>query len=228
MPTAEAQTPPRRVKTAAIGPESINQKARLVTGYISTVDVDMVGDVVLPEGMDDTSYFASTRSVNLFHNQEAPVGVNRALSVRPGKGVYAVTYIGKHALGEDTLTMIEEGIIRAHSIEWDWRTLDEGPPTVDELKRYGPGCKNVFRKWTLTRYAFCPNPMNPYAVIDGVKSDDALREREAAWKAMEALFTAGRIHRSSAVAAGFPDSAARKVFRVTPIVPAPKVWRVTA
>lgn len=220
-------TDTRRCKTAPLGPESINQKARLVTGYISTIDPDMIGDVVLPEGMDETSYFASTRSVNLYHDPESPVGVNRALSIRPGKGVYAVTYIGKHALGEDTLTMIEEGIIRAHSIEWDPRTLEEGRPTKDELARYGAGCKNVFRRWTLTRYAFCPNPMNPYAVIDGVKSDDALREREATWKAMEALFTSGRIHRSSAVAAGFPDSAERKVFRVTPAI-APKVWKVGA
>ena len=189
------------------------RKERIVRGYITTTDVDMIGDVVLPEGMDDQTYFAGTRSVNLEHDPNKPVGTNRNLARLP-RGVYATTYIGRHALGEDVMTMIEDGVLRGHSIEWDPRTLESSPPTKEERAIYGEGCKRVFRRWVLTRYAFTAQPMNPHCLVDGVKSAAYIASMTPVWERMEELFTAGKIHRSSAVAAGFPDTPERKSWPV--------------
>lgn len=205
---------PSSWKSIPIGAEAIDPEQRLVSGFISTTDVDMIGDVVLPEGMDENSYFAGTRSVNLEHDPEAPVGTNRNLSKRY-KGVWATTYVGRHALGEDVLTMLREGVIRGMSIEWDPRSLESSPPTADEKRVYGPRCKRVFRRWTLTRYAFTAQPMNPYCLVDSVKSAAYLRDAEGIWARMEEMFTKGMIHRSSAVAAGFPDTPGRRAYPVT-------------
>jgi phage head maturation protease len=203
------------MKSIEFGPGAVSAEERLVRGFISTTDVDMIGDVVLPQGMDDDTYFKSTRAVTLYHDASKPVGSNRNLSAR-SKGVYAVTYISKTALGEDTLTMIREGVLRGMSIEWDPRTLESSPPTKEERAMW-PGCKRVFRKWTLTRYSFVPNPMNQYALVDGIKSapPEYIASMEPIWSRMEELFTGGIIHRSSAVAAGFPDAPSRKSYPTT-------------
>jgi len=232
MPT-EPVTLCRKTYALAAPTEAVNIDQRLVSGYISTTDVDMIGDVVLPEGMDDVTYFAGTRSVNLEHDPSKAVGTNRRLTVHPN-GVWATTYIGRHALGEDVFTMIREGVIRGMSIEWDPRSLASSAPTKAERERYGDGCKRVFRKWTLTRYAFTAQPMNPYCLVEGVKSAAYLTAMTPVWEQMESLFKAGKIHRSSAVAAGFPDTPARKTWAVAEpakkraIVTGELVWRKKA
>jgi HK97 family phage prohead protease len=203
------------MKSIEFGPGALEAEQRLVSGYISTIDVDMIGDVVLPGGMDDDTYFKSTRSVNLYHDPSKPIGTNRRLVTRD-RGVWATTYISKTPLGEDTLTMVKEGVIRGMSIEWDPRSLVSRPPTKEEKAAYGSACKRIFEKWCLTRYAFVPNPMNQFALVENVKSapSDYLRAMQPIWDRMEELFTAGAIHRSSAVAAGFPDAPERKSWAV--------------
>lgn len=181
-----------------------NEEQRLVTGFISTIDPDMIGDVVLPEAMDDQTYFASTRSVNLNHEESLPIGTNRNLSVK-NNGIYALTYISKSALGTDVWTMMKEGVIRGWSIEWDPRTLKWEAPSENQAKQFGTKCRRVFKQFTLTSYAAVPQPMNPHCLIDGFKSASYLETMDPIWKKMESLFTEGRIHKSSAVAAGFPE-----------------------
>lgn len=199
-------------KLIPFAPGAVKADQRLVSGWISTTDVDMDGDVVLPSGMDDQTYFTGTKSVNLEHAPEKAVGTCRNLTART-KGVYATTYVGSHALGEDTMKMLEEGIIRGHSIEWDPRTLVSGPPTKEEAALYGPKCKNVFRKWTLTRYAFTARPCNPYCLVDGVKSMGYRAEMAWNWSKLDNMLCDGAIHRSSAEAVGYP--ADRKFYAVT-------------
>jgi hypothetical protein len=191
----------------------VNRKERLVTGYISTIDVDMDGDAVLPMGMDDESYFKNTRSVNLNHDHTLAVGTNVNLA-RKARGVYAVTYITRTALGEDMMTMLEDGVVRGFSIEWDPKTLIAGPPTKAEHEIYGTNCKRLFRSWMLTAYAFTPIPCNPNCYVDGIKDARYVMAQQEGWDRMEAMFKAGKIHRSSAVAAGFPDAAERETFPV--------------
>lgn len=191
----------------------VNRSQRLVTGYISTTDVDMDFDVVLPEGMDDETYFKHTRSVNLHHDHSLPVGKNVNLA-KKAKGVYAVTHVGRHALGEDVMTMIEDGVVSGFSIEWDPATLVASPPTRAEQDLYGPNCKRVFRQWMLTAYAFVPMPCNPKCYVDGIKDARYAMARQEYWDRLEDLFKGGKIHRSSAVAAGFPDTAAQVSFPV--------------
>lgn len=200
----------------------INRLQRLVGGYISTIDPDMDGDVVLPEGCDTETYFNNTKSVTLFHDADKPVGVCRNLDIQRGRGIYTKTFIARTALGDDVLTMIEDGVIRGLSIEWDPRTLVARRPTSKELAAW-PGCKQIFDEWTLLAYSFTPRPCNPGCVVDSVK-DDRNADMVPVWERMESLFTSGKIRRSSAVAAGFPDTAERKSWAVTNPAARKAVW----
>lgn len=174
---------------------------------VSTTDIDMIGDVVLPEGMDTGTYFESTRSVNLDHAPDAPVGTCRQIKPMREKGVWCLTYVGKHQLGEDVFTMLREQVIRGMSIEWDPRSLVAGPPSPQEVTQYG-ACKRVFRKWTLTSYAFTAQPMNPYCTVDGIKSmqpgSAALKAMEETWHRLRKLVDGNKITVQSAKSAGLP------------------------
>lgn len=197
-------------KAIALNPEAVGEDGRHVHGWVSTVDVDMEGDIVLPGGMDTKTYFETTRSVDLEHDSSKAVGRNRDLSIRD-RGVWAVTFVSTTPLGEDVLTMIREGVISSMSIEWDPRTLVASPPTPEEVERYGPA-KRVFRRWTLTSYAFTARPCNPRANIVAVKSFDPQREQQIIWTRMDELVRHNKISRESAVKAGFPDTATRTLF----------------
>jgi hypothetical protein len=202
---------------------------RVATGWISTPDADEAGDIVLPEGMVESEYFKKTKSVNLNHNREHAIGKNRRLKSYPGKGVYAETYFGTHALGEDAWKMVMEGILSGISIEFpaDARLVTRAP-TDAEFEAYGSKARQVFAKWELLSYAFTAYPCNPNAQVDGYKSRDLddpnwVRDMTPKWEAMEGLMRGGKIHRTSAVAAGLPDTPERRVFAVA----APrKVFRV--
>lgn len=193
---------------------TIKEGERLVSGMVSTIDVDMVGDVVLPEGMDTSTYFDTTRSVNLDHDPGAIVGTNRNIKAIAGSGVWTTTYVSKTAFGEDVYTMIKEGVIRGLSIEWDPRSVVFRAPTPADVKKYGM-CKRIMERWTLTSYAFTAQPMNPYCVVDGVKSARAIGAQTAVWEGLVRLVEGGKILKDSAVRAGLPESMlVRKNFRV--------------
>lgn len=137
---------------------------REIAGWISTIDVDMVGDVVLPEGMDD-SYYKTVKSLTLHHSPMMPVGVCRTYQPKPGKGVWARFYLSKTRPGDEALTMVREGVLGSFSIEWDGASAIYGDPTGDERKRYGDGCRRVFRKWKITGVSLVPQPMNATANV---------------------------------------------------------------
>lgn len=197
------------IKTIDIGPGAVDPDKRLVSGWISTIDVDMDGEVVLPDAMDD-SYFSNVRTVTLYHDDERVVGTNRTVA-RRAKGLWAVTWMMDNALGEDTLKMIKAGVIRCFSIEADRRTLEKGPPTPEERRRYGEECRSVWRRWTMLAYSFVGKPSNPHAVI--VEKGRAEVD-EATVKGLEEALRRGLILRASAVAMGLPDTAERKLYRI--------------
>lgn len=159
-------------KRATIKSPTVDWDNRLVQGIITTENIDLDGEVVVQSGID-TAYFlgadaeSGVRTVYLDHNYSRPIGTCRNLKMTKD-GMYASTYISKTALGEEVLTLIDEGIIRGQSI--GYRRMDSSDPDHAEAQKYGMGCDRVTRKSQLLEYSMTSMPCNPDAMLDQVKA----------------------------------------------------------
>ena len=209
---------PRIIKQIDIAPGAVDADKRQVAGWISTIDVDMEGDVVLPDAMDD-SYFESVKAVTLYHDDRAIVGTNVNIA-RRAKGLWALTQMSNNALGRDTLLMIREGVIRCYSIEADHRTLVTRAAMPEDRRKYGEDARRIWERWKMVGYSFVGKPMNPNAQIveKGSRAVD-----EVTVKGLEAALGKGLILRESAVMMGLPDTAERKFYRIGGDPPARRV-----
>lgn len=155
------------VKTMTIKTPTVKIDKRLIAGLVSTEGVDMDGDVVLQDGID-TGYFwdadedSGVRTVYLDHDYSTPVGTCRNLTLR-SDGLYGTTYVTRLPIGDEVLTLVDEGIMRGQSI--GFRVLDASEPTAEERLRYGSKCQRVIRKSTLLEYSVTAMPCNPGATL---------------------------------------------------------------
>lgn len=172
MEARHAGTGEVAIKRAAIKTPTVDWDNRLVQGIISTENVDLDGEVVVQSGID-TTYFlgadaeSGVRTVYWDHDYSRPIGTCRNLKLTRD-GLYASTYISKTALGEEVLTLIDEGIVRGQSI--GYRRLDSSDPDHAEVQKYGHNCGRVTRKAMLLEFSMTPMPCNPDAMLDQVKT----------------------------------------------------------
>lgn len=163
----------------------VDRKSRIIKGIVTLPSTDMDGDVILPEGIDTETYFMGpdgqelgVKTVYWDHDYSRPVGKCANIANRPG-GLFANTFITRLPIGEDILTLVEEGILRGLSI--GCRVLDAGPPTQVERDQYGPKCSRVIRKSMMLEYSVTPMPANPGALIEAKSMAKASRISMAAF-----------------------------------------------
>lgn len=190
-------------KRGTIPDPEVDVQRREVRGIVSTTAIDNDNEVVVPSGMDCTYFPDSVKTVYLSHDYTKPVGkCTRLWLAKGGKAMYATTYLSQTPLGEDTLTMMNEGVIEGFSITFI--PQDFGAPTQKEMAEYGKGkdFRSIVRKGKLIEFSITPMPCNP----------------EAKMSRIEKALSQGLIRRDSAVAFGLPESPKRKQWRATPIV----------
>jgi len=155
------------VKRMAMKTPTVKIDKRIIAGLVSTDGVDMDGDVVIQDGID-TSYFweadaeAGVRTVYLDHDYSMPVGTCRNLTLR-SDGLYGTTYVTRLPVGDEILTLVDEGILRGQSIGFRVQVADE--PSAEERIRYGAKCKRIIRKSTLLEYSVTAMPCNPESTL---------------------------------------------------------------
>lgn len=188
------------IKATTIKAPAIDRGNRLVKGSVSTTAKDMDREVVVPEGFVFDYFPNAVRAVYLNHDYDSlPVGTNVNLSVKGG-ALFAVTHITQRAIGDDLLTAMEEGAVNGFSV--GFKTIDGGPPSDDERKRYGE-CDRVIRKALLIEYSITPMPCNPQALVELVSKSLIHRSSaEAFGMPMEAKSYAVRAPRKAVVAGG--------------------------
>jgi hypothetical protein len=179
------------VKSATIATPYIDHDQRLVKGIISTPNVDEDNEVVQCNQLSDGYFPTNVKTVYIDHDYKTyplGVGVCRSMAVR-GENLYAQTYILPTSLGDDLMVAIEHEAVRHFSI--GARATDYGPPTEDEIAKYGPHKCNI-RKGKLIEYSFTAMPANANAMME--------------------LVSKSMIRRDNAVALGLPDTPVRKYF----------------
>lgn len=186
-------------KSGSFVSPDIDEDERLVRGIVSTTAIDGDNEVVLCKGLD-RSYFDRFPTVYLGHDVTKPVGACRNMYLSSsGRKMNATTYLSKTALGEDTFTMMKEGVIRGFSLTF--LPGDMGSPTQKEVEEYGHGksFRSIVRSGKLFDYVITPRPCNDEALVG--------------------MLSKGLIRRESAVAYGLKDGASK----VYPSVAIPRV-----
>ena len=178
---------------AAIDAPSVDPSQRIVSGMLTTQDVDQECDVIVTEGIDTQTYYpAKVKAVYWNHNyHDLPVGVCRKL-IRYPRGLWQQTYVKPGAFGDDLLAAIEAGAVGHYSIVF--KILEWREPTQADLSSY-PSCERIITRSMAIEGSLVSMPANALAALDN-------------------LLVKGYIRRTSAVKMGLPDDPTRTVVAV--------------
>ena len=143
---------------------TIDRTTRLVSGMLTTSDVDAEGDIIDPDGIDlDTYYPNKVKAVYWNHDYHAPpLGTCRRL-VRKGKALWQQTYIKPGAFGDEILICIEAGCVAHMSIGFIPEETRE--PTAMEYARF-PEARRVVSRCMALEGSIVAMPANAAAKLD--------------------------------------------------------------
>lgn len=175
-----------------------NEQDRFLTVMATTSDVDLEGDVVVPEGAD-TQYFFRNRKITVDHFWDTEHCVGQLHSANLKNNGWLIRFrMFDVPLARDILTIAREGGI---GVSIGFSPTDFGPPTPQELTRYGKGgtIHRIHRAWRWIETSIAAFPMNVACQTIGTKSFN-----EGKRALLDELVTKGRINLKSAVALGLP------------------------
>lgn len=146
-----------------------------VTARISVAVPDREGDVVLPSGLEATS-FKRNPVVLLQHDQSRPIG--RAVSLRTTSNAVVATM--KFAERPDThpdaaewmpdtvRSLMKQGVLSAFSV--GFRVPRDGfrDATDKDMERFGAGTRRVITRWELLEFSVVSVPANAEALATAV------------------------------------------------------------
>ena len=174
---------------------------RTVEGYASTFgNVDAVGDVVVAGAYKRTLDRAAQsheglKRIKVLRDHDQPIGVPLE-AVEDGKGLYTRSHISDTQLGNETLTLLRDGVLDRMSIGYEAVQKEQGQHEgkqvrfLKEIKLY---------EWSVVTF-----PANDSAAVTGVKQ---LEDLDRAFHA----FKAGRLPVADLVAlvskAALPETA---------------------
>jgi len=142
---------------------------REFTAIISTNDVDLANEVLLPEGVNAKDF--KNNAIILFnHDRDNPIGTAKSIR-RQGNGLVAK---GKLAQGieriDDIWKLVQQGILKGVSV--GFQILEQRPATPEDIKMFGKNVRSVISKWKLLEFSIVSIPCNQSALITGCKELD--------------------------------------------------------
>lgn len=148
-----------------------NDDAMTVTAVVSHESVDRDGEVIVVGGID-LSMYRKNPVLLWFHGRSAAPPVGKAQWIkrdREAETLVAKFQFANTELGREIFGLYSERILNAFSVGVNpWfaqeSKRDFGEPTPAELKKYGAGCKRVYRKCDLLEVSAVPVGANPQAL----------------------------------------------------------------
>lgn len=160
-----------------------DDKAHTISGYITTRDVDRVGDIVVPEGGDFELY--KQNPVVLVGHDYGSLPVGKVTEIKGDDyGVRSTIEIAGTDAGKDIWKLVKGGFLRAFSIGFRaTKTLSDGEEgfkaRVDavkekwaELKERAGEVRRFIESWSLLELSIVPVPCNGQALIDAVSKGE--------------------------------------------------------
>lgn len=177
-------------KNTTLAVKEVDTDSRIVKGYFASFDnVDSDGDMIIKGAFskslqEHSPESNSNRKIShlAFHNVTRPVGVLKVLR-EDEKGLYFESELGTHTEGEDALRMYKEGIIREHSIGFNYIQDKTEFIEVDPVKTDNQLIKSIGGYWQLKEVklwegsfvTFGANSETPN--LTGVKSQEDLNSK---------------------------------------------------
>jgi HK97 family phage prohead protease len=150
------------METKAFATEfKVSNDGRTVEGYASTFgNVDQVGDVVVEGAYKRTLQHRMGR-IKVLRDHEHPIGVPvRALE--DSKGLYTESRISDTQLGNETLTLLRDGVLDRMSIGYEPVTKEMGKHEGKEVR--------FLKEIKLYEWSIVTFPANESAAVTGVKA----------------------------------------------------------
>ena len=151
----------------------VNTEKRIIEGYASTFgNVDLVRDVVnqgaFKKTLEERGPLTGRKSKIKFlwqHSPWDPIGIPVKMS-EDSRGLYVEARVSKTTLGNDALTLAQDGVLDSFSIGYD--------VVKDEYDTE----KNVrnLKELKLHEFSIVTFPANPEATISGTKSLEQLQQ----------------------------------------------------
>lgn len=119
-----------QTKSIPVDVKDIDKKDRIVKGYFASFDtLDSDGDIfqkgVFAKSIAENGPTSEKKRIKHLFNHWDTVGVIQELK-EDDRGLYFISKMGRHTLGEDVLKMYEDGIVTEHSV---------GFKTTSEVKK---------------------------------------------------------------------------------------------
>jgi HK97 family phage prohead protease len=134
--------------------------SREIIACISDDTVDRDGEVLIPSGLVKKQYAGNPVVLYGHDSTQPPIGSCRWIKAT-GNKLIAKYYLSKTPFANDILTLMQEGVLRAHSI--GFLDLEATPPTSEEIaaRPDWKDCRRVVRSWELLEFSVVPIPCNP-------------------------------------------------------------------
>lgn len=139
---------------------------RTVEGYASTYDLDAVGDIVVPGAYKRTLQNRIAR-IKVMRDHESPIGVP-IHAEEDSKGLFTKSRISDTQLGNETLTLMRDGVLDRMSIGY------EVPKGGSEYAKKDGADVRYLKEIKLYEWSIVTFPANDAAAVTGVKELEAL------------------------------------------------------
>jgi HK97 family phage prohead protease len=139
----------------------VSGDGRTVEGYASTFgNVDLVGDVVCVWAYKKT-LAENAKRIKVLRDHEHPIGLP-VEAFEDSKGLYTKSHISDTQLGNETLTLLRDGVLDRMSIGYE--------PIVKELGDHEGKRVRFLKEIKLYEWSIVTFPANESAAVTGVKA----------------------------------------------------------
>lgn len=172
------------LKRGVLAEPKIDRDQRTVAGMMTTTNVGIDG-LIVPGAALDLSYFwgdssgVGLRSVYFNHDyDQLPIGKCVSMSAKD-EGIFVRTFITRTGIGDDLLTLIEEGCM--NGLSSGMRVKEVSPPTGAERKRWGvqDADAQTVRRALLLEYSVVSMPADGESQLDNLLCRNAITRASA-------------------------------------------------
>lgn len=163
-------------KNSGAGIGEVDRKLSTVVGYASKFgNKDSHGDIVVKGAFKRTIDHNGPRVKTLMHHDPVMIVGKPSVIHEDDEGLYTETKVSRTAIGEDLLTLVEDGVIDEMSIGFI--------PIREKFDKDADA--NLIQEVKLVEYSFVTLASNPGARVEGLKGTAALNEVTASMRRME-------------------------------------------
>lgn len=156
-------------KNLVIKSTEVDEDKRIFKAVISSSDVDLADEVLLPSGCVKKDFLGT---ILFNHNPNMPIGKSLQIN-RQGNQLIATGQLAEAGTDgeiDKIWSLMKQGIIRGISV--GFRVLKDGrrTPSRKDIQDFGKDVRSIITRWKLIEFSVTPIPCNQAATVIAMKS----------------------------------------------------------